>query len=134
MTTDADGQASITTGLGDLLVWACKDGKYGYVKIDVRKNDRITLKLTRRAGEEYVENLEITPPEGKFRDEGATEAEIAANACRLACEDSMRNAYLATFPTISTVGVETHGRASLQPNPNLTDEQLQEIIRKCEGN
>ncbi|MBQ2489324.1 MAG: transglutaminase domain-containing protein [Bacteroidales bacterium] len=134
MTTDADGQASITTGLGDLLVWACKDGKYGYVKIDVRKNDRITLKLTRSAGEEYVENLEINPPVGKFRDEGATEAEIAANACRLACEDSMRNAYLATFPTISTVGVETHGRASLQPNPNLTDEQIQEIIRKCEGN
>ena len=132
--TDAQGRASLTTGLGDLLVWACKDGKYGYEKIDVRKNDRITLRLTRSAGEEYVENLEINPPAGKIRDEGATEAEIAANACRLACEDSMRNAYLATFPTISTVGVETHGRASLQPNPNLTDEQLQEIIRKCEGN
>ncbi|MBP5613669.1 MAG: transglutaminase domain-containing protein [Bacteroidales bacterium] len=131
MTTDAEGQASITTGLGDLLVWACKDGKYGYVKIDVRKNDRITLKLTRSAGEEYVENLEINPPAGKIRDEGATEAEIAANACRLACEDSMRNAYLATFPTVdaeTAVVVETRRATSLQPN------QLQEIIRKCEGN
>ncbi|MCR5190671.1 MAG: Ig-like domain-containing protein, partial [Bacteroidales bacterium] len=137
MTTDANGRASITTGLGDLLVWACKDGKYGYAKIDVRKNDRITLKLTRSAGEEYVENLEINPPAGKIRDEGATEAEIAANACRLACEDSMRNAYLATFPTVdaeTAVVVETRRATSLQPNPNLTDEQLQEIIRKCEGN
>ena len=137
MNTDADGQASITTGLGDLLVWACKDGKYGYVKIDVRKNDRITLKLTRSAGEEYVENLEINPPAGKIRDDGATEAEIAANACRLACEDSMRNAYLATFPTVdaeTAVVVDTRRATSLQPNPNLTDEQLQEIIRKCEGN
>ena len=134
MTTDADGQASITTGLGDLLVWACKDGKYGYAKIDVRKSDKITLKLTRTEGREYVENLEINPPVGKMVEDDATPEEIAANNRRLQQEDSLRNAYWQTFPTISTVGVETHGRASLQPNPNLTDEQLQEIIRKCEGN
>ena len=128
MTTDAYGHASITTGLGDLLIWASKDGKYGYEKLDVRKSDKITLKLTRTAGEEYVENLEITPPEGKFRDEGATEAEIAANARRLACEDSMRNAYLATFPT------KENFKQMIKPNANLTDDQAWEIIHKSEGN
>jgi len=130
MTTDADGQASITTGLGDLLIWACKDGKYGYEKIDVRKSDKITLKLTRTEGGEYIENLEINPPVGKFREDDVTDEELAANARRLACEDSMRNAYLATFPQ----NVETVHAPSLQPNPNLTDEQLQEIIRRSEGN
>lgn len=134
MTADTNGQASITTGLGDLLIWACKDGKYGYEKIDVRKRDKITLKLTRTEGGEYIENLEITPPEGNYRTDDVTDEELAANAKRLVYEDSMRNAYLATFPTISTVGVETHGRASLQPNPNLSDEQLWDIIRRSEGN
>lgn len=132
--TDAQGQASLTTGLGDLLIWASSDGKYNYTKMDVRENGSTTLKLTRVEGEEYVENLEINPPAGKIREEAATEAEMAANARRLAYEDSLRNAYLATFPTVSTAGMETHGRVSLRPNPNLSDEQLWEIIRKSEGN
>ena len=130
MTTDDDGQASITTGLGDLLVWACKDGNYGYAKIDVRKNDKITLKLTHTEGGEYVENLEITPPEGNYRTDDVTDEELAANAKRLAYEDSIRNAYLATFPK----NVETVHAPSLQPNPNLSDEQLWDIIRRSEGN
>ena len=130
MTTDDAGQASITTGLGDLLVWACKDGKYGYEKIDVRKNDKITLKLTHTEGGEYVENLEINPPEGKFREDDVTDEELAANAKRLAYEDSIRNAYLATFPQ----NVETVHAPSLQPNPNLSDEQLWDIIHRSEGN
>ena len=130
MTTDADGHASITTGLGDLLIWACKDGKYGYAKIDVRKNDKITLKLTHTEGVEYIENLEITPPEGNYRTDDVTDEELAANAKRLAYEDSIRNAYLATFPK----NVETVHAPSLQPNPNLSDEQLWDIIRRSEGN
>ena len=130
MTTDADGQASITTGLGDLLVWACKDGKYGYAKIDVRKSDKITLNLTHTEGGEYIENLEINPPIGKFREDDVTDEELAANARRLAYEDSIRNAYLATFPK----NVETVHAPSLQPNPHLSDEQLWEIIRRSEGN
>ena len=130
MTTDADGQASITTGLGDLLVWACKDGKYGYAKIDVRKNDKITLKLTHSEGGEYVENLEINPPVGKFRKDDVTDEELATNAKRLAYEDSIRNAYLATFPQ----NVETVHAPSIKPNPNLSDEQLWDIIRRSEGN
>ena len=132
MTTDADGHASITTGLGDLLVWACKDGNYGYAKIDVRKNDKITLKLTHTEGGEYVENLEINPPMGKFREDDVTDEELAANAKRLAYEDSIRNAYLATFPK----NVETVHAQSLQHKyiPNLSDEQLWDIIRRSEGN
>ena len=128
MTTDADGQASITTGLGDLLVWACKDGKYGYEKIDVRKNDKITLKLTHTEGGEYVENLEINPPAGKFREDDVTDEELAANAKRLAYEDSIRNAYLATFPT------KENFKQMIKPNANFTDDQAWEIIHKSEGN
>ena len=130
--TDAQGQASLTTGLGDLLVWASKGGKYDYAKIDVRQSDKITLKLTRTEGMEYIENLEINPPVGKMMKDEATPEEVAANNRRLQQEDSLRNAYWQTFPT----NVETcHGTSpQLQPNPNLSDEQAWEIIHKSEGN
>ena len=128
MTTDADGHASLTTGLGDLLIWACKDGKYGYEKIDVRKSDKITLKLTRTEGGEYVENLEITPPEGNYRTDDVTDEELAANARRLAYEDSIRNAYWQTFPT------KENYKQTMKPYPPITFEQAWEIIHKSEGN
>ena len=130
--TDAQGRASLATGLGDLLVWASKDGKYDYAKIDVRQSDKIALKLTRTEGKEYIENLEINPPAGKIIDDDATPEEVAANNRRLQQEDSLRNAYWQTFPT----NVETcHGTSpQLQPNPNLSDEQAWEIIHKSEGN
>ena len=58
----------------------------------------------------------------------ATEEETAANAKRLAYEDSLRNAYTATFPT------KENYKQLMKPNPNLTDEQAWEIIHKSEGN
>ena len=58
----------------------------------------------------------------------ATEEETAANAKRLAYEDSLRNAYTATFPT------KDNFKQLMKPNPNLTDEQAWEIICKSEGN
>ncbi len=130
--TDAQGRASLTTGLGDLLVWASKDGQYDYAKIDVRQSDKIALRLTRTEGKEYIENLEINPPAGKIIDDDATPEELAANNRRLQYEDSLRNAYWQTFPT----NVETcHGTSpQLQPNPNLSEEQAWEIIHKSEGN
>lgn len=58
----------------------------------------------------------------------ATEEETAANAKRLAYEDSLRNAYTATFPTKETY------KQLMKPNPNLTDDEAWEIICKSEGN
>ena len=126
--TDAQGRASLTTGLGDLLIWACKDGNYGYAKIDVRKNDKITLKLTRTEGGEYVENLEITPPEGNYRTDDVTPEEVAANNRRLQYEDSLRNAYWQTFPT------KENYKQTMKPYPPITFEQAWEFIHKSEGN
>ena len=60
-TTDNKGQASLTTGLGDLLVWATDGTHYNYAKLDVRESDTLTLYLSREDGMEYVENLEIVP-------------------------------------------------------------------------
>ena len=124
--TDKDGKASLTTGLGDLLIWASKNSKYDYAKIDVRKNDTITLKLNRISGTEYEEDFDIVPPAGKPVTTNVTPDEADKNNKRLSYEDSLRNAYLKTFPTDEEIAKII--------NENLTAEQIHEIVKKSEGN
>ena len=126
MISNADGQASLTTGLGDLLIWATDGDRYVFDKIDVRQDSTITIELS--IPHSTLTTFEIVPPAAGEPKVTATEEETAANAKRLAYEDSLRNAYTATFPTKETY------KQLMKPNPNLTDEQTWEIIRKSEGN
>lgn len=140
MTTDKEGHAGLTTGLGDLMIWATDGESYGFRKMDVRKDSVKALKLEKNviriqyredwvgcfAPEDWI--FEMVPPAAGEPKVTATEEETTANAKRLAYEDSLRNAYTATFPT------KENYKQLLKTNPNLTDEQLWEIIRKSEGN
>ncbi len=102
--TDVHGKTSLTAGKGDMLVWASKDGRFGYDKLSFGKNEALTLKLDKTAGEtEDIVFFDITPPE-----EGANMPEVSAeqraeNDRRFAEEDSIRNAYVATFPTAEAI-------------------------------
>ena len=141
--TNAQGQASLTTGLGDILVWATDGSRYAFSKLDVRQDSTITLTLsndTDNSGTpDYSETspnivlLDIVPPAPGAPKATATDQEAAANARRLAYEDSLRNAYTATFPT------EGNFKSFLPKdwlwNPALfSDAQVWEIIHKSEGN
>ncbi len=123
---DENGEATLTTGLGDLLIWASHDSMYNYGKIDVRKQDVLTLQLIRQPGNTYIEIFDIFPPkEGKTHIEVSAE-KMAENNMRLHEEDSIRNAYTATFPTQDDV--------KSIANMNLSSDQIWEFIRKSEGN
>ena len=124
--TGTDGTVQVTTGYGDLLIWACKDGKYGYQLMDIRKTGQLTVKLDRTAGEEYAEDLTVVPPVGKQDVVTASPEKAAANARRLQYEDSVRNAYRATFKT------EKDGKGLA--GPHLTEEQAGYFLKKSEGN
>ncbi len=129
MTTDAQGHASLTTGLGDLLIWATDGDRYTYEKLDVRQDSTLTLTIPSILNSQFsILNFEMVPPAAGNPKVVATEEETAANAKRLAYEDSLRNAYTATFPT------KENYKQFMKPNPNLTDEQAWEIIHKSEGN
>ena len=129
ITTNADGEASLTTGLGDLLIWATDGDCYAFEKIDVRQDSTLTLTIPSTLNSQLSTlNFEMVPPAAGNPKVVATEEEIVANAKRLAYEDSLRNAYTATFPT------KENYKQLMKPNPNLTDEQAWEIIRKSEGN
>ncbi len=125
--SDSHGQASLTTGLGDILVWATDGTHYNYAKVDVRRDSAVTLCLSREAGNTYIDEIDIVPPvAGKAKVE-TTPEKAAANAKRLAYEDSLRNAYTATFPTKESL-------QQLEGVQYIDQEKLWELVHKSEGN
>lgn len=94
-TTKADGKASVITGKGDLFVWATDGTNYGYAQSHPDSQE-LTIVLDKTAGKTYEEGMVINPPVPQKIKELSPE-KIAANAVRLAYEDSLRNAYMKTF-------------------------------------
>lgn len=96
--TDAQGVTYMQAGLGDLVCWAYKDGIYGFDKIHIGSNDTLRLTLNHHAGESYTTDLEIVPPVERNTLPEVTAEQRERNNQRFAYEDSLRNAYVATFP------------------------------------
>lgn len=96
---DAQGMTTMTAGLGDMLVWATNGSDFGYEKLSFGRQDTLTIVLNRREGQgaAYEVAFDIVPPvEGKTENR-VTPEQRAANSLRLAQEDSIRNAYIATW-------------------------------------
>ena len=96
--TDADGRTFLSSGLGDLLVWASKDGAYGYAKCSFGKDTEVTITVSRHARSDRA-SMDIVPPPENVRLPEVTAEQRAENDRRTAREDSLRHAYEATFPT-----------------------------------
>ena len=94
--TDHKGHASIEAGLGDLLVWAYKDGEFGYEKLSVSDADNLTITMNRREGAAAAD-FDMVPPVENNETADIPKSEHIANRARLSVEDSIRNAYVATF-------------------------------------
>ena len=94
--TDADGRTFLSSGLGDLLVWASKDGAYGYARCSFGKDKEVTVTLGQVPEKDA---FDIVPPPENVRLPEVTPAQRAENDRRFAYEDSLRHAYEATFPT-----------------------------------
>lgn len=97
--TDAQGQTFLTAGKGDMLVWASKEGQFGFAKLSFGKMDQLTVKLDKQAGEAYSLDLDIVPPAEGANMPEVTAEQRAENNRRMAVEDSIRHAYVATFMT-----------------------------------
>jgi transglutaminase-like putative cysteine protease len=96
----ADGTASIISGMGDLMVWASKGNQYGYATSSPG-DEVVTVALSNAYGRQYDETYTLNvPPEQSVA--ALPQEEIAANALRLAHEDSIRGAYMSTFAPAAT--------------------------------
>lgn len=96
--TNAKGEAAITAGLGDMVAWASDGTNYGFTKFSVGKDKKPVIRLERKPGAVYFCELDITPPVGKNNLPKVSAKAAAENARRFAIEDSIRTAYVATFP------------------------------------
>ena len=108
--SDCNGQASLDTGLGDIVIWAHKDGLFGLCVAGEEFSDIV---LDKKIGEPYSIDLDIVPPVEDPLPDNATAEQTAANALRLAREDAIR----ATMP---------HPRASA-PDLFLADKDAIDI-------
>ena len=125
--TDSAGRASITAGLGDLLVWAARDGRYGLAKFTVGQADEVRVSLDRRAGDAFSLDLDVTPPAGRNNLPQVPEAAVKANDRRKAVEDSIRTAYVHTFPDSAAI-------AAFANRTGLGFAQLRPLVEKSRGN
>lgn len=98
--TDGNGQTSLTAGKGDMLVWASKDGWYGYRKVSFGKDSQVDITLNKsnslKSSPSY-ETFDIVPPVEKAVMPKVSPAMASANKERLAREDSIRKSYETTF-------------------------------------
>lgn len=102
-TADASGLASIQSGLGDMIVWCSKAGRYGVQKASAspdayNKENPLAIDLDHKQGDRWSADFNITPPVGGNNLPYVSPEAAALNEARKAREDSIRTAYVATFP------------------------------------
>ncbi len=123
--TKDDGTASILSGMGDIFLWANKGDVYGYAK-SASESGEVTVTLNSKPGKDFEEILVIEAPAEQAVKEISAE-KIAENAKKLAHEDSIRNAYMATFIS------EADARKFAGDN-KLNPDKTWDILSKSQGN
>ena len=120
-TSDAAGRSSLSAGLGDLVVWASKAGRFGFRKVSVGKDREVVVPLDKQEGEAFGTDLDLTPPPGKDRSPSVTPQQRAENDRRMMREDSVRKAYTATFASREQAGrfAKEHGLDAAAVTPLL---------------
>ncbi|MBR6465141.1 MAG: transglutaminase domain-containing protein [Bacteroidales bacterium] len=88
--TDSKGNASLTTGNGDMLIVASKENKFGLTK--AFGDAPVRIKLDKKIGQRYSFDFDIIPPDENPIPSSATEEEIAENKRRFDIENHMREA------------------------------------------
>lgn len=94
---NGEGEAEILCGLGDMVVWAVKDGKFGFVKGKPEDGVVYTLVLDKDRTTTGEFDFDIVPPRQTGKIPTVSKEMARVNAERFALEDSIRNAYTSTF-------------------------------------
>ncbi|MCC8035274.1 MAG: transglutaminase-like domain-containing protein [Rikenellaceae bacterium] len=123
--TAENGTVTLSTGFGDIYVWASKGDAFGYAKLKADSNET-AITLHPFDGREYSEYMVMNVPMELSTATPAAEL-IAANRLRLAREDSKRSAYMATFPDKSYSSM-------LAAATGLDPEEVWKYLGQSQGN
>lgn len=93
---DENGAAALTTGIGDLVVWAT-DGEHFAVEKLLASETELEVELNRAQGDDFSLDIDVNPPKEGRIETDVTPAQIENNKIRLAAEDAIREKYMSTF-------------------------------------
>ena len=124
---DHKGMARLTGGLGDWIVWATDGERYGFSELKGAKTDRVIVVLDKASGTVFTEDYDLMPPVEKAYEALVPDSERAVNDRRFMYEDSVRNAFIATFP--GTLEIER-----LAEELGVNRERLGGFIKESRGN
>lgn len=131
--TDAQGKTALTAGLGDMMIYAAKDGRFGFAKVTYGKDEAVPIVLEYEEGSEIPHmEMEIVPPVENAQLPDVTDEQRAENTRRMEYEDSLRNAYVATFFTAQT-GLEYAGKFEKKYFPDQ-DQRIADLLVSSRGN
>ena len=125
--TDKHGTCSFTTGYGDLLVWAAKNGNFGYKNIDVRRQDTVIIHLSDFPGPSPEVSIDLVPPVETEITATVSDSAKKANSDRLAFEDGLRQSYENTF-------IDSSKTVRFAKLVDLNPDSLWYYFHKCYGN
>ena len=125
--SNEQGQVSLSAGLGDMLVYASYGDKFGIRKVSFGKEKTVDIVLKHSIYDAYCENMDIVPPAENANLPSVSEEQRNENNIRLHQEDSIRNAYVATFPDKDII-------SKFAKENNLKYEEIEGFIVKSRGN
>lgn len=125
--SDANGKTSLMAGKGDLVVWASKDGIYGFKKVSFKEDADVTIVLDKDKNSTYSVELTLVPPVENANLPEVTPEQRAENNRRFAIEDSIRNAYIASFMSKEEI-------AEFALKEGLETASIEKIIVASRGN
>lgn len=96
--TDENGETWMSAGNGDMMAFASKDGKFGFEEMPFGEKEELVISLDKESGDAMIIEYDITPPAENAKMPEVTAEMRAENDRRFAYEDSIRNAYIASFP------------------------------------
>ena len=94
-TADENGQTWLTSGLGCMMAYAAKDGKFGFQVFKSGEQDEVTITLDHQEGTMDSFDFDMIPPAPSALSPEVTPEMRAENDRRVHYEDSLRNAYIA---------------------------------------
>lgn len=125
--TDEDGIATLTSGRGDMIVWA-SDGKFfNLAQLKGEDTKPLEIVLNKEASFEGEVMFDITPPPVRPIETYAGEEQKRVNALRFAREDSIRNSYMATFATPESAAI-------VAEKLGLDKERMIKVLTESRGN
>ncbi|MGN1237177.1 MAG: transglutaminase family protein, partial [Bacteroidaceae bacterium] len=131
--TNKQGETFLSAGKGDMIVWASHNGRYGFTPVSFGKDKSITITLNNNVGTSAGifthDSLNIIPPPENALTPHIDDAQRIVNNKRLAYEDSLRNAYVATF-----YNTKTASEALSKNNVADPDSSLSRLLAKSRGN